>query len=558
MPDSKQSFPIIPGIEPDKIFPALTQEQIARIAVYGSVRSVKKGEILLNFGDQNRFFIVKKGQIEALQLLGITENIFGVIHPNQFTGELNLLSGRPAFVMLRVRKSGEVIEINRENFLKIIQTDTELSEIFMRAYILRRIALIAQHVSDVILVGSRHSSDTLRIKEFLTRNGHPYSYVDVENDQSVQELLEHFSVDASEIPVVICRGQYLLRKPTNQELAMCLGFNEAIEQTRIRDVVVIGAGPSGLSAAVYSASEGLDVLVLEKDAPGGQAGSTSKIENYLGFPNGISGQELAGRAFTQAQKFGAQIMIAEEAKSLNCERKPYIVQMRNNQQIQTKTIIIATGAQYRKLALENLSKYEGVGIYYGATFVEAQLCEGEEIIIVGGGNSAGQAAVFLANYVQRVHMFVRSNELTKGMSRYLIRRIEENKKIILHMSTEIITLEGRDRLEKVKCRNNQSGKVETHQIHHVFVMTGALPKTGWLKNTIILDQQGFIKTGPQLSKEDLEAAHWKLDRSPYFLETSLPGVFATGDVRSGNIKRVASAVGEGSSTVFFVHQVLQE
>ncbi len=549
----------IPGMQPDKVFPLLTEAQIARIATCGKMRLIKKGEILLNVGEPIlRSFIVKQGEIEVLQILGKTEKLFAVCRANQFTGELGLLSGRHAFVKLKVSEPGEVIEINRENLLKLIQADAELSEIFMRAYILRRVAIITQNVSDVVFIGSRHSSDTLRIKEFLTRNDYPYCYVDIENDQAVQELLEHFRIDISNVPIVICRSEIVLRNPSNQQLANCLGFNEAIEVNRSYDVVVIGAGPSGLSAAVYSASEGLDVLVVEENAPGGQAGSSSKIENYLGFPNGISGQELAGRAFTQAQKFGAQIMIAAKAKSLNCERKPYIIQTDNSQKIQTKTIILATGAQYRKLSLENLSKFEGVGIYYGATFVEAQVCEGAEIIVVGGGNSAGQAAVFLTNYVKHVHMLVRSTELAKSMSHYLIRRIEESKKITVHMNTEITALEGHNQLEKVQWRNNLSGKTELHNIRHVFVMAGAIPNTAWLKDCIVLDKQGFIKTGPELSVEDLTVSRWPLHRSPYFLETSLPGVFATGDVRSGNIKRVASAVGEGSSTVFFVHQVLQE
>jgi thioredoxin reductase (NADPH) len=549
----------IPGMIPDKIFPTLTEEQIARIIPYGKVRPVQKNEILVNVGEPIRqIFIVKQGEIQALHVIGNTEKLFAVYRDKQFTGELSLLSGRHAFVKLTVSEPGEVIEVNRENLIKLIQTDAELSETFMRAYILRRVFLIANHVSDVVIVGSKHSSDTLRLKEFLARNGYPYCYVDVEDDHAVQELLEHFQVDISNIPVVICRGESVLFNPSNQELARCLGFNEAIETTHIYDVVVIGAGPSGLSTAVYSASEGLDVLVLEENAPGGQAGSSSRIENYLGFPNGISGQELAGRAFTQAQKFGAQIMMAEKVKSVNCKRKPYIIGTDGDREIQTKTIVIASGAKYRKLSINNLSKFEGVGIYYGATFIEAQICEGEEVIVVGGGNSAGQGAVFLSQSAKHVHMLVRSDELEKSMSNYLVRRIEESKKITVHMNTEIIKLEGVERLQTVHWRDNHSQEIEKHDIGHVFVMTGAAPNTDWLKKCIVLDEQGFIKTGPELSFDDLMLSQWPLDRSPYFFETSLPGVFAAGDVRSGNIKRVASAVGEGSSAVFFVHQVLQE
>ena len=378
----------------------------------------------------------------------------------QFTGELNLLSGRPVLVRIRMSEAGEVIEVDREHLLKLVQTDNELSEIFMRAFILRRVELIAQHVGNFVLVGSSYSPGTLRIKEFLTRNAHPYTYLNLERDASVQELLDHFQITVDEVPVVICRGESIFRNPSNQQLADCLGFNDAIDQTNIRDLIVIGAGPAGLAAAVYSASEGLDVLVLETNAPGGQAGSSSKIENYLGFPNGISGQELAGRAYTQAQKFGAQVMIAKEAKHLLCTQKPFEIEIDNGNRIRARTIIIATGAQYRKLSLENLSQFEGAGVYYGATFIEAQLCEGEEIAVVGGGNSAGQAAVFLAQNAKRVYMLVRSSGLAESMSRYLIRRIEENPAIVLRTQTEMTALEGRDHLERVRWRDNQSGKIE--------------------------------------------------------------------------------------------------
>jgi thioredoxin reductase (NADPH) len=348
------------------------------------------------------------------------------------------------------------------------------------------------------------------------RNGHPYSYIDLERDSDVQNLLDSFKVSASETPVLICRGQLALRNPSNQEIADCLGFNESIDQTQIRDLVVIGAGPSGLAAAVYGASEGLDVLALETGSPGGQAGSSSRIENYLGFPTGISGQELASRASLQAQKFGADMLIAK-ASRLTCDRKPYIIELENGARISTRTVLIATGAQYRKLPLEDLFRFEGAGVYYGATFMEAQLCSGEEVIVVGGGNSAGQAAVFLAQTAKRVHMLVRSTGLAASMSRYLIRRIE-----------------------------------------HIFVMTGADPNTGWLDGCVMLDSKGFIKTGSDLSPENLSAAGWPLTRQPYLLETSLPGVFAAGDVRGGSIKRVASGVGEGSVAISFVHKVLQE
>lgn len=550
---------LLPGIQPDRMFPMLTPVQIKRIAAYGKVRQVKDGEVLIDVGDQTaRFFVVKEGQIDIIRVLGTAETVVAVCRAGQFTGELSLLSGRRGLVRIRMSKAGEVIELDREHLLKLVQIDSELSEIFMRAFILRRVELIAQHAGNIILVGATHSPGTLRIKEFLTRNGHPYLYIDLEKDVSVQELLDRFRIAIDEVPVVICGGERVLRNPSNQQVADCLGFNEAIDQTNIRDVIVIGAGPAGLAAAVYSASEGLDVLVVEMNAPGGQAGSSSKIENYLGFPNGISGQDLAGRAYTQAQKFGAQVMIAKEAKQLVCARKPYMIEIGNSLRLLARTIIIATGAQYRKLLLENVSRFEGAGIYYGATFIEAQLCSGDEVVVVGGGNSAGQAAVYLAQNAKRVYMLIRANSLAESMSRYLIRRIEENPLIVLRTHTEITALEGHDHLERVSWKDNQSGKIETHVITHVFLMTGAVPNTRWLNACVVLDEQGFIKTGPDLSKDDLVAAHWSVNRSPYFLETSLPGVFAVGDVRSGNLKRVASAVGEGSNAVSFVHQVLQE
>jgi thioredoxin reductase (NADPH) len=360
------------------------------------------------------------------------------------------------------------------------------------------------------------------------------------------------------VPVLICRGVTVLRNPSNRDIAERLGFNDTIDQTQLRDVVIAGAGPSGLAAAVYGASEGLDVLVLESNAPGGQAGQSSKIENYLSFPTGISGQDLAGRAHTQAQKFGAQIMIASGAAQLACDRRPYEIGIDNGVPVRARAVIIATGAEYRRLPIEDAARFEGVGVYYGATFVEAQVCGGDEVIVVGGGNSAGQAVVFLSQTARRVHMLVRSGGLADSMSKYLIRRIEETPSIVLRTHTEIVALEGDLHLERVQWRNNETGEIETHRIRHVFVMTGAVPNTRWLNGCVAQDANGFIKTGPDVSEEDLAAARWPLARSPYLLETSLPGVFAVGDVRSGNIKRVASAVGEGSIAVAFVHKVLEE
>ena len=542
----------------EQTFPTLTPAQIARIAAHGAVRPVENGEVLFEAGDHVvPFFVVRTGQIEIVQPAGATETLVTVHGPGQFTGETNMLSGRRSLVRARATGPGEVIELDHERMLALVQTDSEIGEILLRAFILRRVELIAHGIGDVVLVGSVHCSGTLRIKEFLTRNGHPYAYIDLDRDDGVQALLDQFHVAAADVPVLICRGEVVLRNPTNERIAECLGFNDAIDPEQVRDLVIIGAGPSGLAAAVYGASEGLDVLVLESSSPGGQAGSSSKIENYLGFPTGISGQELAARAYTQAQKFGAQLMIAKGAKRLMCARKPYALEIDDGPCVPARTVIIATGAEYRKLSLPNVAQFEGAGVYHGATFMEAQLCAGEEVIVVGGGNSAGQAAVFLAQTARRVHVLVRSDGLADTMSRYLIRRIEDNPAITLRTRTEIVALEGSNHLERLRWRD-QDGNEETHGIRHVFVMTGAAPSTQWLEGCVVLDAKGFIKTGPDLSPEELAAAEWPLARSPYLLETSLPGVFAVGDVRGGNIKRVASAVGEGSIAVAFVHRVLHE
>jgi thioredoxin reductase (NADPH) len=428
----------------------------------------------------------------------------------------------------------------------------------MRAFIYRRVELIAHGIGDVVLVGSSHCAETLRVREFLSRNGHPFAYIDLDRDHDVQHLMDRFHVQPSDIPVLICRNNDVLRKPDNQTIARCLGFNDAIDQTYVRDVVIVGAGPSGLAAAVYAASEGLDVLVFEASSPGGQAGSSSKIENYLGFPTGISGQELAGRAYAQAQKFGAEIVIAKGAARLTCERKPYTLSMDDSSRVSARAIVIATGVEYRRPSIENLGRFQGMGAYYGATFMEAQLCSGEEVIVVGGGNSAGQAAVFLSQTVSHVHMLVRSSGLSDTMSRYLIRRIEETPNISLRTNTEIVSVDGGEHLESVKWRNNQTGAFETRPIRHVFLMTGAVPNTAWLDGCVALDSKGFIKTGADLTADDLASAKWPLVRPPHLLETSLPGVFAVGDVRGGNVKRVASAVGEGSIAISFVHRVLAE
>ena len=542
----------------EQIFPTLTPAQLERLTAHGHPPSVRAGEVLVELGDKDiPVFLVISGELEAVRPSFTQETLIRIVGPGNFTGEINTLSGRRAFARLRARKDSEVIQIPRDALLAVVQTDAELSEIIMRAFILRRAELLAQGLGDVTLVGSSHSSDTLRIKEFFTRNGHPYTYIDLERDADVERVLDHFHIGVADTPVVICRGQTVLRNPRNREIANCLGFNEAVDESRVRDLVIVGAGPAGLAAAVYGASEGLDVLLLETFSPGGQAGSSSKIENYLGFPAGISGNELAGRAYTQTQKFGVPMLLTTGVR-LTCDRKPYMIELEDGTATAARAILIVTGARYRKLPIGNLSRFEGAGVYYGATFVEAQLCSGEEVIVVGGGNSAGQAAVFLAQSTKHVYIVVRGSGLTETMSKYLIRRIEQTPNITLLTGTEVTDLEGGDHLEGVTWRNDKSGKAEKKKIAHIFLMTGADPNTDWLNHCVALDNKGFIKTGPDLSSEDLMEAHWPLSRRPYLLETSLPGVFAAGDVRAGNVKRVASAVGEGSIAISFVHQFLKE
>jgi len=504
------------------------------------------------------FFVVMTGEIHVLQVSGVAETLIVSHESGSFSGEANLISGRPSMARLRVSEPGEVIELTRDQLLALVQTDAELSELLMRAFILRRLELIARDVGGVVVVGSTYNAPTLRIREFLTRNGHPFHFIDLDRDADAQELLDRFRISVADIPVLICGGDAVLRNPTNAQIADCLGFNEAIDQTRVNDLVVVGAGPAGLAAAVYGASEGLDVLVLESNVPGGQAGSSSRIENYLGFPTGISGLDLTGRAYAQALKFGAHLMVAKGATRLACDGQRYTVEIEGGPRVPARAVIIATGAEYRKPALENLSKFEGAGVYYGATPMEAQLCVGQEVVVVGGGNSAGQAAVFLALTARRVHMVVRGPGLADTMSRYLIRRIEENPAIVLRTRTQVVALDGNGHLERIRWRDDRTGEVETHDIGHMFMMTGAVPNTRWLGGCVALDAKGFVKTGSDLSSDELAAAKWPLARPPYLLETSRAGIFAVGDVRGGNVKRVASAVGEGSIAVALVHQALRQ
>ncbi len=540
-------------------FPVLTPAQIARIRPHANVRSVRVGEVLFEPGKLGMScFVVLSGKLDIVMAGLSGEQVFVTYGPGQFSGEVVLISGVRALSRGRVAEQGQFLELTADALRTLIAKDAELSDIFMRAFLLRRVALISEGLGNVIVLGSQHSSNTLRLREFLTRNGHPHTYVDLDSDKASQELLDRFDIKIEEIPVVICSGTGVLRNPTNQQLAECLGFAGQIDQQhRIHDVVIVGAGPAGLAAAVYAASEGLDAVVIESEFPGGQAGASSKIENYLGFPMGISGQELTGRAVVQAEKFGAQMRVGEKVVEIRCDQRPYQLTLENGELIETRSIVIAAGAQYNKPSVENLGQFEGQGIYYAATFMEAQLCTGEEIIVVGGGNSAGQAAVFLTESVRKVFMLVRGKELSETMSRYLIQRIVENPLIELHLQTEIVALAGDAHLERVTWLNRATGEESVHDIRHVFVLAGASPRTEWLRECLALDNQGFILTGRDLDPILATApVKWPLSRPPQMLETSLPAVYAVGDIRSGNVKRVASAVGEGSISIHLVHLAL--
>ena len=539
-------------------FPKLDPAQIERMRSAGHERAFHAGQVLFDQGEASTsFLVVLDGTVELLQPHLAADYTIAVLEVGGFTGEMNMLMGTPSLVRVRAQTAGRVLEVDRSALRRCLASDSDLSEIIMRAFILRRVGLITEQRGDVVVLGSRHSAGSLRVSEFLTRNGHPHSTIDVERDPGAQTLLDQFGVTVDEVPVVICRGVRVLRNPSNEALAECLGYRTTLDDSKIRDVVVIGAGPAGLAAAVYASSEGLDVLVLESSAPGGQAGSSSKIENYLGFPTGISGQALAGRAFSQAEKFGSEIAIARSASGLTCGKRPYRVEI-DGSSVLARAIVIATGARYHKPTLDSLERFEGVGIYYSATAIEARLCDDAEVIVVGGGNSAGQAAVFLARSSRKVHVLVRGKSLSDTMSRYLIRRIEDTPNIDLHVETEIVELAGADELERVTWLDKRSSERAGHAIQHVFMMTGASPNTAWLRGCVILDDKSFIKTGSDLTATELAETHWPLARAPYLFETSRPGVFAVGDVRANSVKRVASAVGEGSICIQLVHKVLAE
>jgi thioredoxin reductase (NADPH) len=538
-------------------FPLLTRAQMARLATLGVEKTFASGEVVFEEGDTLvPFYVVVAGELEVVHPRGREEDPITIHVVGEFTGEINLIAERRSLVRGRARGELRVLRIEHARLHALIQTDPELSELFMRAFILRRMGLVSEGLGDSVVIGSRDSGATLRLQAFLNRNVQPYRYVDVERDPDVQGLLDQFNVGVRDIPILVCRGERVLKNPTDAEVADCLGFNDAFDPSIVHDLIVCGAGPGGLAAAVYGASEGLDVLVLEASSPGGQAASSSKIENYLGFPTGISGQNLLARALGQAEKFGARVAVARGAARLDCAETPIRIELVGGESVRSKAVVVATGAEYRKLDVPGLLRFEGVGVYYAATFLEAQRCSEDEVIIVGGGNSAGQAAMFLARSSRHVHMLIRGPDLAASMSRYLIVRIEETPNITLRKRTSIVALEGREHLESVTWRDEPSGKETTKKIRHIFSMAGAVPNTDWLKGCVAMDAKGFVLTGHEVPREG--AQRWPLSRLPYLFETSQPRVFAVGDVRSDSVKRVASAVGEGSVCIQLVHKALSE
>ena len=535
--------------------PTLNREHIDRIRSVAQLRSVRSGEVLYEPSCPDvPLFIVLDGTV-SISRAGEDEKVLAIRESGQFTGEMSLISGNRPLVTARVTQDGAVLELTREKVLSLMAKDTEVGDILMGAFVARRLLAIQLGEGNVVLFGTRSSGRTLALREFLTRNGHPFTYIDIDTDSCASELMEKLAVRNGEIPVVYCNRRYVLRNPSIADLAACLDLNINVDKG-VRDVLVIGAGPGGLAAAVYAASEGLKTLVIEKSAPGGQAGSSSKIENYLGFPTGLSGQELANRSIAQAQKFGAQLMVAQSVVHIDCSRQPYRIVLESGLKFNARSVVIATGAQYARLPVEEADAFAGRGVYYNATHMEAQLCDSEEVAVVGGGNSAGQAAVFLAQTSSKVHLLVRSNQLSESMSQYLIARIDAHLKIEIHYQTQIVGMTGAAHLESIDLKDDVSELRVTKRIRHVFVMAGAAPRTEWLEDSFVLDQKGFIVTGPDLvGYGDFQ---WPLNRSPLLLETSVPGIFAVGDTRAGSIKRVASAVGEGAMAVHLVHRFLGE
>jgi thioredoxin reductase (NADPH) len=541
----------------EQMFPTLSTSQIAELKPFGAERMFEAGEVLWDIGDRNvDFFLVLDGTLDVVHRDAFGVDTVIVSHgPGRYSGETATLTGRGSMLCGRAGTRLTVLAIAIERLREVMITHARLGEIIMRSFILRRMRLISDRFSDLLLVGSRHSAGTLLLQDFLTRNGHPYSFLDLETAADVCALLSRFEIKPEETPIVITSNGEPLRNPSLRAVADRLGLSMQWEAQTIYDVGVVGAGPAGLASAVYAASEGLDVIVLDPIAPGGQAGTSSKIENYLGFPTGISGGALAARGFMQAQKFGAKIMIPARLTAMSCGNPYHELSLDTGETIRCRFVVIASGAKYRKPALANLERFEGAGIYYGATYLESQLCRDEEIAILGGGNSAGQAAVYLAETARKVFVIVRSEGLASRMSQYLIRRIETTRNIEILRWTEVVELVGETSLQAIRWRNSRTGEEARRPVRHLFIFIGATPNTDFLPSPVLTDSKGFVCTGAEVTQPGRES-FWPLARSPYPLETSCPCIFAAGDVRATSTKRVASAVGEGAVVVQFVHQLL--
>jgi thioredoxin reductase (NADPH) len=547
-PDVEPLDPADPWARQEQTFPQLNDEMISAVRAFGQEEAPAPGTPLFERGQRSvDFFLVLQGNIEIFELdLAGVPHLLRLINPGQFTGELYLLNERQALVTARAGIATRVVRVRRADFRRLLSSEPDIAEILMRAFILRRVGYILHGTAGVELAGPGHSGETLRIQQFMRRNGYPYRLLDTESDADAAGFLSCFGLSEDQLPVVVLPGKVILRNPGNGELADALGLIEALDPDKVYDVAVVGGGPAGLAAAVYAASEGLSTIVFESIAPGGQAGTSSKIENYLGFPTGISGQALAGRAQNQAQKFGARLAIARTVTGLDCAAQPYRLDIDGRDAVRARSIVVASGARYRKLEVETYSRFEGHGIHYAATAMEARLCGGQEVAVVGGGNSAGQAAVFLARSSPHVHVIVRGAGLASTMSDYLVQRIASSSKITVHPYSQITRLEGDRLLREVSWTDRRNGATETRAISNLFVMIGAEPNTEWLGGCLALDTRGFIRTGSDAEGRALS--------SPFV--TSRPGIFAVGDVRSGSVKRVASGVGEGSVVVQAIHQYL--
>ena len=539
-------------------FPTLDEAQIKEVARCTSAapKLYRDGETLFAVGDRDfKFFIVTSGEVEIVDHSGDEPRTVTIHRKGQFTGDVSFLTGNPAVVSGVARGNIEVYEVRAEALRKALNQCPILSDIILQAFIARRQLLReSPDFTGLRVIGSRYSADTFRVRDFLAKNRALFTWVDVETDPQVDVLLKQFGVTEADTPVVACSHMLLLRNPSNRELAERIGLRQPLEQT-VYDLVVVGAGLAGLAAAVYGASEGLQTVVLERTAPGGQAGSSMRIENYLGFPTGVTGSELADRAILQANRFGARLSVPTPVVSLAFDQVGPVLELEGGEKVTTKCLLIATGADYRRLEVEGYERFEGNGVYYAATPTEAPMCRGEKVLLVGGGNSAGQAAVFLAQHARQVLLLIRGDSLHKDMSSYLVLRIEQTPNIEVHYNTTIHQMNGDGHLSSVEIVNDKTGESSMVETPAVFCFIGAVPRTDWLPPKIERNPQGFIKTGPALA----QSSHWTAKpRQPFLLETSRPGVFAAGDVRAGSVKRVASAVGEGSMAVQFVHEYLKE